>query len=434
VRRYRTGAATLGLLALVVAGAVSFVPGVDVGSVRETVQGGVTPHQPGLSESVGRGPRVAAVDRLLARQAGAVEARDATAFARTLVDSGSPAGRVEVATFDRMVRMGVTDLTWRTERVDPGESRSTTWVATVTGHYRLRGIDDGVRDFSRLVAVEAAASGWRVVGRWTGPPPGPASPVLEAWDLPGARVVRGEHSVVVGDVPRATLQRYARLADSATADVAGLCGASRPHLVVVAPAAVGELDDLLDGDENDPTQVAAMTLGSRSGEEGRTADRIVVNPDAFARITPLGRRVVLTHEATHVALRATYHGAPAKWLSEGLADVTGYAVSALPVKVVAADLLAEVRRGEGPHRLPADEDFEAAAPDLDATYQAAYLAVHLLRDRHGLSSVCRLYASAGSAGGASGEEATRQAWTEVGGTTRAAFTRSWLAELDRLAR
>ena len=422
------------MLVLVVAGVVSFVAGVDVGGVRETVEGRVVPDQPALSGPGGHGPRVPEVDRLLARQADAVDARDARAFARTLVDPESPEGRVEVATFDRMVRMGVTDLTWQTVRVDRGESRSPIWVATVTGHYRLRGIDDGVRDVDRLVAVEAAPSGWRVVGRWTGPPPGLESPTVEAWDLPGAQVVRGEHSVVVGDVPPATLHRYAHLADSATERVAGLCGASRPRVVVVAPATVTELDDLLDGDGSDPTQVAAMTLGSRSGAEGRTADRILVNPDAFMRITPLGRRVVLTHEVTHVALRATYRGTPATWLSEGLADVTGYAVSTLPVKVVAADLLGQVRRGDGPHRLPADDDFGATAPDLETTYQAAYVAVHLLRDRYGASSVCRLYESATSAGGASGEEATRRAWLEVVGTTRAAFTRSWLAELDRLAR
>ena len=77
---------------------------------------------------------------------------------------------------------------------------------------------------------------------------------------------------------------------------------------------------------------------------------MVINPAAFARLGTTGRRVVLTHEMTHVAVRQTTTSAVAIWLSEGFADYVAYSGTGVSRRVGAGDLLAQVRAGHGPTR------------------------------------------------------------------------------------
>ena len=246
--------------------------------------------------------------------------------------------------------------------------------------------------------------------------------------------MRGRASTVTGTVDTATLTAYAQMADTAVVEVSEHWARPWPRRVtIVAPRdatafreQVGRADDL--------SQVAAITDGP-VGPSGLAADdRVILNPDAFARLTPTGRQFVITHESTHVAVRASVAGAAPLWLVEGFADHVGYSGAGRSTTELAAPLLAQVQAGTGPTRLPTQADFDPSQGEIGPTYLAAWLAVDLIARRHGERTLQRFYeASTVQASAAQADAAMDRAFADVLGTTRAAFTKQWLAELDRLA-
>ncbi|WP_133306114.1 hypothetical protein [Microbispora triticiradicis] len=199
-------------------------------------------------------------------------------------------------------------------------------LASAEGPVRTRG------GRSASVAVVLAAL---LAGTAAAAPPDPLSPLLSQaraavreqpgmWT--GASVARGERAVVVG-APRRLVAEVARLAGRADRTVTRVWGEHGGAVILVprteeqaavlaAPAVVGGL--------------AAVATG----------DRVIVQPAAFARLSAIGRQVVVTHELTHVA--ASGPRAVPMWLLEGFADYVGYLDSGLPVHVVAAELAAEL--------------------------------------------------------------------------------------------
>ena len=173
-------------------------------------------------------------------------------------------------------------------------------VARVEGRYTLRGYDRGPRQFETHLTAVRRDGGWRLADDSDGG----TQPQL--WDLPDLAVVRSSSTLVVGSGPPSRLREYLRLGDQAVARVARTW--TRPwgsRLVLVVPATAEQMAGQLGQDAASVEQVAAVTDGT-IGADGRAgADRVVVNPGAFARLRPDGRRVVITHEATHVAIRAS---------------------------------------------------------------------------------------------------------------------------------
>ncbi|MFW5474811.1 hypothetical protein ACOCJ5_15990 [Knoellia sp. CPCC 206450] len=262
------------------------------------------------------------------------------------------------------------------------------------------------------------------------PPAGgePSSP------LPDARTVRGRASSVTGTVDEATLTAYAAMADRAVAEVSKRWTRTWPRRVsVVAPKDATQFREQV-GRADDLSQVAAITDGP-IGPDGRaTGDRIVLNPDAFARLTPEGRQFVLTHESTHVAVRASLAGAAPLWLVEGYADHVGYSASDRRVTELAAPLLEKVAQGAGPTRLPTQGDLDPSRGEIAPGYLASWLAVDLIARRHGEATLRRFYeASAVEGSPAQADAAMDRAFVDVLGTTRAEFSRAWLSDLNRLA-
>jgi hypothetical protein len=139
---------------------------------------------------------------------------------------------------------------------------------------------------------------------------------------------------------------------------------------------------------------AARAIGAAS-VEGLAAvahdGRVIVVPEAYGRLTPTGRDVVLAHELTHVA--AGTDGLP-PWLYEGFADYVAYRDAGLAVPVAAAELAAEVRAGRLPETLPQPEDFAPGAPRLAQSYQEAWLACRLIARAYGEATLVRLYRDA----------------------------------------
>ncbi|GAA3118459.1 hypothetical protein GCM10017600_35430 [Streptosporangium carneum] len=222
--------------------------------------------------------------------------------------------------------------------------------------------------------------------------------VRDLW--PGAAtVVRGERSLVVGHrVPSAELRDLVSRADRACRTVAEVWGPVRA--VLLFPA----------------TDAEAATLAGAGATGGlaamATADRVVVLPTGYARLSAAGRDVVITHELTHVATGATRGGRVPMWLSEGFADYVGYRDAGIAVRAAAAELAEEVCAGVLPSRLPEPADFAPGAPRLAQAYEEAWLACRYIAERFGERALVRLYGSdVGSVLGLSRAELTA-AWRD----------------------
>ncbi|MET8007951.1 hypothetical protein [Nonomuraea glycinis] len=200
-----------------------------------------------------------------------------------------------------------------------------------------------------------------------------------------ARVVRGESSFVVGHhAPAELLGDLARRADVAGRRVVAVLG-GRVRPVVLVPASTPEAAGL--------AGVASVDGLAAVADGGR----VIVVPEFFARLTPTGRDVVLTHELTHVA--AGTGGLPI-WLYEGFADYVAYRDAGLPLRVAAAELAAEVRAGRVPRRLPGPADFalQGDGARLARAYQEAWLACRFLAGHRGERTLVRLYREAQEGG------------------------------------
>ncbi len=238
-------------------------------------------------------------------------------------------------------------------------------------------------------------------GLVAGERPAPWTAPGTARDLwPGAAtVVRGERSLVVGHhIPSADLRDLASRADRASRTVAEIWGPVRA--VVLFPATDAEAAEL----------AGARTTGGLAAMA--TADRVIVLPTGYARLSPAGRDVVITHELTHVATGATRGGRVPMWLSEGFADYVGYRHAGIAVRAAAAELAGEVRAGLLPSGLPGAADFAPGAPRLAQAYEEAWLACRYIAERFGERALVRLYGSdVGSTLGLSPAELTA-AWRD----------------------
>ncbi len=384
--------------------------------------------------------RVAVLD-LVARRTAALTARDKGTWLATVADPGSPFGRRQGAVFDRMLKLPINGfggqgvdvagpLTPARAAVLGGDA----WVATVHQSYELVGFDRAPRGYDASFTVVRTAAGWRFADDTDG------SSQPQPWDLPSLTVVSSPTTLVMGDLPAERLRQYLALGDAAHARIAGVWGSALPA-VIVAPARVEELTAQLHrGTTTGLDQVAAVTDGPIVADQPAGSDRVYLNPQAFSRLTTEGRRVVVTHELTHVTVRGTTTRAAPLWLSEGFADYVGFRGLRLPPRSVAADLLKKVRAGSGPTGLPGAIDFDPSRGVIAPTYSAAWLAVTRMAAMHGQDAAVRFYraVAADSVGDPAlshdPDALTARAFGSVLGTTESAFTADWLAYLKTLAR
>lgn len=384
--------------------------------------------------------RVEALQTLLDARAKAVLARDRARFAATLDDPASGFGLRQLEAFDNLVRLPLGTFGYGTPTAAASLSAERAaevgpdaWVARVEGHYTLKGWDRLPRTYETHLTAVRRAGGWRLADDSDG------GTQTQLWDLPDLRVASSRSTLVVASGQVRDLTGYLRLGDRAVSRVGQVW--TRPwgsRLVLVVPATAEEMAEQLGQSAASVEQVAAVTDGSL-GTDGRAgSDRIVLNPQAFARLQPTGRQVVVTHETTHVAVRASTNRPVPLWLSEGLADYVGYSAVDLPRTTIADALLERVRQGSGPRALPTERDFDPSTSTIAPSYNAAWLAACRIVDQHGEKAFVRFYLSAASRPGASAppgdpEQNTRRAFVSVLGTSEQAFTRAWLSYLRRLA-
>ncbi|WP_299034952.1 hypothetical protein [uncultured Pseudokineococcus sp.] len=442
-------------LAGLVLAAVLGASGCQGGAVLEasaTASTATAPTSTARAAAATTAEREDALRQLLDERASAVLAGDVEGVLATTDPAATAFRERQADTARGLARVPLGSWSYEVQGEGPGlgdgrraELGPDAWVADVVLSYRVAGVDpvDQRRQQSLTVV--------RRDGRWllAGDADGPGRP--DVWDLGPVDVVEGRRTLVVGTAERAVLEQQAALGDAAAERVDAVWGTGWPRrTVVLVPADQSQLARLLGrDDETGLAQVAALTTGvdRSSGAPGAAGavDRVLVNPAGLEVLGDLGRAVVLTHETTHVAVRAGAAADPPLWLSEGFADLVAYSGEAdLPPRVVAQDLLADVRAGRGPSGLPDETAFDAAREDIAPAYSSAWLAARTVEQRYGRPALLELVRTTsgrtpvegGSDRGAEPGAAPvplAQAVPQVLGVDLAVLEQQWLEDLAVLA-
>lgn len=380
------------------------------------------------------------VQALLDARAAALLARDRAGFLAALDPANRQFVEQQAAVFDALTQVPLAAWTYQVAGDGPalppariaelgGEAR----LIRVLQQHRFADLDPSDLTTELFLTVVRRDGAWRIAGDSDAEALGVRSG-RDLWDFGPVTVVRGESSVVLGLGDEELLERHAREADRAVSAVSEVWGnAWSQRVVVLAPSDTVQLAAILGGAEGDYDQIAAVTTGHfLTGHTMTSADRILLNPDAFAELSAVGRRVVLTHETTHVATRAASTGSLPAWLSEGFADYVGFRGSDVPVRIAAQDVLREVRAGGAPTALPVDDAFAPTSESLASAYESSWLACRLIAETYGEEQLVAFYRAV-AAGGSEPGAATEAAFQGVLGTTSADFVAAWQAHLQELA-
>jgi hypothetical protein len=350
------------------------------------------------------------VQRVLDRRAAAVLGHDPRAYAATGTATGFAALRaVPLAAWSYRV----TAL----RRTEDGAA------ADAELSYRVAGYDRAPVTVARTLRLARDGSGrWTVVAE---KPAGKAAQQL--WDQGAVSVVRGVHSLVLGvGQTDERLRGFAGLADDAVPAVSAAWGTDwAGRVVVLVPKSLDGMAALLGSPPSSYRGIAAVTTGETGGGAKAPADRVIVNPDAYAVLGRVGRQVVLTHETTHVATRTHTGAATPLWLSEGYADWVGYRDTGRTPAEVAPELQRAVREGRVPAALPADGDFGFSGDTerLATAYEGGWLACRMVAERWGEVRLDAFYRAVGKHGKRPG--AVEGALRGTLGVTLAQFTADW---------
>ncbi|MFF9812703.1 hypothetical protein [Streptomyces sp. NPDC014006] len=352
----------------------------------------------------------AEVQRLLDRRAEAVLHHDAAGYGAT----GTRAG------FAAVREVPLTSWSYRVTGV-----RRSGATATVDAElrYRVRDYDQAPVTAGRTLTLTRSPD-----GRWSVAADRPApNSADQLWDQGTVRVVRGQHSLVLGvGRPDGQLRAYVSLADRAVPAVTDAWGANWPgRIVVLVPKSLDGMARLLGSPASSYRGIAAVTTGETGAPAKAAADRVIVNPDAYGMLGTLGRQVVLTHETTHVATRRATDAATPLWLSEGYADWVGYRGSGRTAVQAAPELQRAVADGEVPAALPGDRDFGFAgdAGRLARAYESGWLACRMIAERWGEARLRAFYRAVGEHRVRAG--AVEDAMRTTLGVTLPDFTAQW---------
>lgn len=260
------------------------------------------------------------------------------------------------------------EVAFEATRID-GESASfaASWRVPHDARAAISDVRTTVTESTRGFVIDSVSGASRPV--WSGEP--------LSVDTHAATTVMGGDGVDV--------DAWLDAADLAVADVTQHCPTGlRPGwdrtLVVATPTRVATFAAALGVSAADYESVAAVAWAEPPADAGPM--RVYVNHAATSALAPIDRRVLLSHEATHVATRSTMPHAP-HWLSEGLAERVGLAGS--PGHLAHNTELARVYAAKhSSPDLPPDDDFEPGSTrDLATTYALAQQAVDALYARAG---------------------------------------------------
>jgi hypothetical protein len=299
--------------------------------------------------------------------------------------------------------------TWR-YTIDPGDEAGTVdrggaWTVRVGLTYALRGADPVPTTRTLVLTFVPRGERWLLAAddragpdgerTWRGP-----------WEYGPLLVRSGRSSIVLAH--RTHADRMAVIADAVDAAVPRVSAVVGPRwarrVAVIIPDDQREMAALV-GERLALGKIAAVAVADTVDPSTGQArgQRVVINPANLDKLGPLGRRVVLQHEVTHVATRGwTGHGTPI-WLVEGFADYVGYLGSTLDAVDIGDELLRQVRAGTWPGRLPVAGDFVGDSPRLSVAYEEAWSACRLIVARRGIQGLLRFYKEVGTAADPQGE-------------------------------
>jgi hypothetical protein len=387
-----------------------------------------------------RAARADGVLRTLAARAAAIRTRDARALAATLAPN-APAELVrrQHDLVANLAEVPLAQWSYRPVSFDayplpPAVGAGERAAVAVELAYRLAGFDDEAMTATQYLTFERGGD-----GRWLlcADQDHPGDVLL--WDLGPVRVVRGRYSLVLGLRDQVSLAALGAEADQAVPTVSGVWGSGwGQRTVLIAPQTSDQFGTLLGADPASFSGIAAVCTGELGAADARRTDRITVNPGAWDELNALGRRVVITHETTHVATRAQTEQWTPRWLSEGVADWTGYLDTGRPPAQTAPELAAAVTtaglRAAGLFAaLPRDADFDGGAPgtELQQAYQKAWFACRSAVERHGQPALVALYAAVaatGRDGRLAPDAVLDRALRATLGVDTAAFTAQWRSD------
>ncbi|MGW3423737.1 hypothetical protein [Streptomyces phaeochromogenes] len=369
------------------------------------------------------------VQRVLDTRAAAVRDGSEREFVATQAPASVAAGeRAAARTEFRNLRgVPLADWAYRVTGLHRSGDRAT---ADAELRYRIEGYDRAPVVTARRLSLT------RADGRWYVTADRPAKDSSQQlWEQGAVLAVRGEHSLVLGvGRPLGALRHYAELADRAVPAVREAWGEEwSRRVVVLVPKSLDGMASLLGAPASGYRGIAAVTTGEAGGSAKAPADRIIVNPDAYGVLGAFGRQVVLTHETTHVATRASTSAATPLWLSEGYADWVGYRATGRTAPQAAPELARAVAEGRVPDALPGDEDFGFGgdAGSLARAYEGGWLACRMIAERWGEVRLGEFYRAVGDHEKRAG--AVEAGMQEVLGTSLEEFTEQWRAYVrDRL--
>ncbi len=369
------------------------------------------------------------VQRVLDRRAAAVRDGSEQAFVTTAAP-GPTAGGARAGARLQFRNLKAVPLAGWSYRVTGFHRSGDRATADAELRYRIDGHDRAPVVTGRTLGLT------RVDGRWyvSADRPAENSP-RQLWEQGAVSVVRGAHSLVLGvGQSRGALRGYAGLADRAVPAVSRAWRGDWPERVVVlVPASLEDMAELLGAPASGYRGIAAVTTGETGAPGKAPADRIIVNPEAYGMLGSFGRQVVLTHETTHVATRTATSAATPLWLSEGYADWVGYRGTGRSARQAAPELTRAVTDGQVPAALPADGDFGFGgdAGKLARAYESGWLACRMIAERWGEARLGEFYRTVGAHGKRAG--AVETGLRKVLELSPGEFTRLWREYLrDRL--
>ena len=341
-----------------------------------------------------------AVFDLLQRRATAVRDRDEAAFMATVDPQAGPAFiSAQRALFANLGGVPLTEWSYHVDGAVTAKPPSKApddaprWAPRTTLRYGLQGVDTMattrplgylyVQRDGRWYIASDSELGDDAEPTWRGP-----------WDFGPCAAVGAAGGLVLGHAgDEELLGSLAEELDGAVAAVTQVWGTDwSQRVAVLLPASLDEMRALI-GPEFAVDGIAAAAVADKVDVANHSAvgQRVVLNPDQAGKLSPSARRIVLRHEITHVAARAsTVDGAP-MWLLEGFADYVGYSGSGLSAREAAPDLVRALRDSGLPDRLPTDPDFYGTNDNLDLAYQLAWSAALHVADLVGEQGLVQLY-------------------------------------------
>lgn len=375
---------------------------------------------------------------LLARRADAVRHHDEASFLASVDPTSVAFATRQRQRFANMAQVPLASFSYQLGSAATAEARphpvrfgsAGTLISDVTESYALSGYDRRPVSLHQVLTFVHRQRGWLIAADDDlAPLQRPAD--RDLWDFGPIQVYRGRHTLVLGHPQAgASLRQAADEADRDIPDVTAVWGTDwAQQVVVLLPATQAELGALIH-ENGDLSQIAAVQStelhSTGHGPPQQVGDRIALNPTPFANLSPLGRRIVFTHEIAHVAARQSTTDAMPLWLVEGFADYVGFLHSGLSVPVVAQELAAQVREQGLPSMLPADADFRATNPSLAAAYEQSWLACRVISKERGQAGLVALYRAVG-ASSLAGDQAVSAGLQKVLQQSPAAFTAAWRA-------